>query len=34
MAELKSNPALRDKVMRIAANEQGSNPAGTQAILE
>lgn len=34
IAELKSNPALRDKVMRIAANEQGSNPAGTQAILE
>lgn len=33
-AELKRNPALRDKIMRIAANEQGSNPAGTQAVLE
>lgn len=32
--ELKNNPALRDKIMRIAANEQGSNPQGTQAILE
>jgi hypothetical protein len=32
--ELRENPALRDKVMRIAANEQGRNPHGTQAVLE
>jgi hypothetical protein len=32
--ELASNPALRDKVMRIAANEQGKNPQGTQAVIE
>src|SRR5262245_46530417 len=32
--ELEANPALRDKVLRIAANEQGSNPQGTQAVLE
>jgi hypothetical protein len=33
-AELKAKPWLRDKIMRIAANEEGSNPAGTQAIIE
>jgi len=33
-AELNSNPALRDKILRIANNEQGSNPEGTQAVLE
>ena len=32
--ELKKNPALRDKIMRIAANEQGANPKGTQAVIE
>lgn len=32
--ELANNPALRAKVMRIAANEQGRNPQGTQAVLE
>lgn len=32
--ELQSNPALRDKVLRIAANEQGRNPEGTQAVIE
>lgn len=34
MRELEQNPGLRDKVMRIAANEQGSNPNGTQAVIE
>src|SRR6516165_7382264 len=33
-AELASNPALRTKILRIAANEQGSHPKGVQAILE
>lgn len=33
-AELKRNPALARKVMRIAANEQGSNPRGTQSVIE
>jgi uncharacterized membrane protein YgcG len=33
-AELKANPALREKILRIAANEQGSNPAGVQSVLE
>lgn len=33
-SELERNPALRDKVLRIAANEQGRNPEGTQAIIE
>lgn len=32
--ELQSNPALREKVLRIAANEQGRNPQGTQAVIE
>ncbi|MGY3483995.1 hypothetical protein ACVW1C_001878 [Bradyrhizobium sp. USDA 4011] len=32
--ELQSNTALRDKIMRIAANEQGRNAAGTQAVIE
>jgi hypothetical protein len=32
--ELATNPALRDRVMRIASNEQGSNRAGTQAVIE
>ncbi len=32
--ELKNNPALRDKILRIAANEQGKNPQGTQAVIE
>lgn len=32
--ELDRDPALREKVLRIAANEQGSNPQGTQAIIE
>jgi hypothetical protein len=29
-----ANPALKEKVMRIMANEQGSNPRGTQGVLE
>jgi hypothetical protein len=33
-AELGAKPWLRDKIMRIASNEQGTNPQGTQAILE
>jgi hypothetical protein len=33
-AELKAKPWLRDKAMRIMANEQGDNPEGTQAIIE
>lgn len=32
--ELQNNPALRNKVLRIAANEQGRNPEGTQAVIE
>ena len=32
--ELANNPALRDKILRIAANEQGNNPQGTQAVIE
>lgn len=32
--ELAANPALRDKILRIAANEQSDNPNGTQAVLE
>jgi uncharacterized protein YneF (UPF0154 family) len=34
VAELNKNPALREKVIRIAYNEQGSNPEGTQAVIE
>ena len=33
-AELQAKPWLRDKILRIAANEQGSHPEGTQAVLE
>lgn len=33
-AEMDANPALRDKVMRIAANEQGKHGIGTQAVIE
>lgn len=33
-AEMDANPALRDKVMRIAANEQGKHGLGTQAVIE
>jgi hypothetical protein len=32
--ELENNPALRDRILRIAYNEQGANPLGTQAVLE
>jgi hypothetical protein len=32
--ELAQNPGLHDKIMRIAANEQGSHQQGTQAVLE
>jgi uncharacterized protein YneF (UPF0154 family) len=32
--ELQNNPELRDKILRIASNEQGANPQGTQAVLE
>lgn len=32
--ELEANPELKDKVLRIMANEQGRNPEGTQAIAE
>lgn len=32
--ELDADPALRNKVLRIAANEQASNPNGTQAVIE
>jgi hypothetical protein len=32
--ELASKPWLREKVLRIAANEQGSHPLGTQGVLE
>jgi murein DD-endopeptidase MepM/ murein hydrolase activator NlpD len=33
-AELDADPALRAKVLRIAANEQGKHGLGTQAVLE
>ena len=33
-AELDANPALREKILRIAANEQGKHGTGTQAVLE
>ena len=33
-AELDANPALREKVLRIAANEQGKHGLGTQAVIE
>ncbi len=33
-AELAAKPWLRDKVLRIAANEQGQHPLGTQGVLE
>jgi hypothetical protein len=33
-AEMDANPALRDKVLRIAANEQGKHGQGTQAVIE
>ncbi len=32
--ELDENPALREKILRIAANEQGKHGLGTQAVLE
>lgn len=32
--ELANNPELRDKVMRIAANEQGQSGRGTQQVIE
>jgi murein DD-endopeptidase MepM/ murein hydrolase activator NlpD len=32
--ELEANPALREKIIRIAQNEQGGNPQGTQAVIE
>lgn len=32
--ELQQKPWLRDKIMRIAANEQSDNPHGVQAVLE
>lgn len=32
--ELRDKPGLREKILRIAANEQGSHPEGTQAIIE
>lgn len=32
--ELQNNPRLREKILRIAANEQGNHPQGTQAIIE
>jgi murein DD-endopeptidase MepM/ murein hydrolase activator NlpD len=32
--ELAANPALREKIMRIAQNEQGGNANGTQAVIE
>src|SRR5262249_52997951 len=32
--ELEANPALRERVLRIMANEQGAHPEGTQAIAE
>ena len=32
--ELKAKPWLRDKIMRIMANEQGSHPEGTQSVVE
>jgi hypothetical protein len=33
-AEMDANPALKEKVLRIAANEQGKNAGGTQAVIE
>ena len=33
-AEMDANPALREKVLRIAANEQGKHGIGTQAVIE
>jgi hypothetical protein len=33
-ARVDANPALKAKILRIAYNEQGANPAGTQAIIE
>jgi len=32
--QLKNNPELREKILRIMYNEQGKNPEGTQAIAE
>jgi hypothetical protein len=32
--ELEANPALKEKILRIAQNEQGGHPGGTQAVLE
>jgi hypothetical protein len=32
--ELRNNPQLKAQIMRIAANEQGNNPKGTQAVME
>ena len=33
-AEMDANPALREKVLRIAANEQGKHGLGTTAVIE
>ena len=33
-AEMDADPALREKVLRIAANEQGKHGLGTQAVIE
>lgn len=33
-AELAAKPWLKDKILRIAANEQGAHPLGTQGVLE
>jgi hypothetical protein len=32
--EMQNNPGLRDKIMRIMANEEGNSPSGGQAIVE
>lgn len=34
MKELEQNPELKEKVLRLGQNEQGSNPQGTQAVFE
>lgn len=32
--ELENNPALLERLLRVAANEQGTNPEGVQAVME
>ena len=32
--EIETTPGLRERILRIAANEQGSHPEGTQSVIE